>query len=61
VSLLKEMAKLHHITLEILDRFLFTDLNATIGDGEVIGLIGRNGSGKSTLLQLLIGQVKPSE
>jgi macrolide transport system ATP-binding/permease protein len=61
VSFLKEMAKLHNISLEIMDRFLFKDLNATIGYGEVIGLIGRNGSGKSTLLQLLLGQVNLSE
>jgi macrolide transport system ATP-binding/permease protein len=57
---LKEIAKLHHISLEIMDRLLLRDINATISDGEVIGLIGRNGSGKSTLLQLLQGQVKPT-
>jgi len=57
---LKEIAKLHHISLEIMDRLLLSDMNATISDGEVIGLIGRNGSGKSTLLQLLQGQVKPT-
>ena len=31
-----------------------------IGDGEVLGLIGRNGSGKSTMLKLIAGVFEPS-
>lgn len=58
---MKFIAKLHHISIEILDRVLLNDINGTIGHGEVIGLIGRNGSGKSTLLQLLLGQVTAVE
>jgi macrolide transport system ATP-binding/permease protein len=61
VSFLKEIVKLNHISLEIMDRLKLNDINGIIGHGEVIGLIGRNGSGKSTLLQLLLGPVKPTE
>lgn len=35
------------------------DVSLTIGDGEMIGIIGHTGSGKSTLLQHLNGLLKP--
>ncbi len=37
------------------------DINLTIGQGEVIGVIGRNGSGKSTLLRVIAGIYQPDE
>ena len=60
-DIVKEIVKLHHISLEIIDRIIFKDINATVGRGEVIGLIGRNGSGKTTLLQMLLGNIKLTE
>lgn len=35
-------------------------MSLTVGQGEVIGLLGRNGAGKSTLLQLICGTLQPS-
>ena len=37
------------------------DVNLTIGDGELIGLLGHTGSGKTTLIQHLNGLVKATE
>jgi macrolide transport system ATP-binding/permease protein len=57
---MKEIVKLNHISLELIDRLIFNKINGTINHGEVIGLIGYNGSGKSTLLQLLRGAIQPT-
>ncbi len=35
-------------------------VNLTLGDGQIIGLLGRSGSGKSTLLRLIAGLSAPS-
>ncbi len=36
------------------------DLNLSVNEGEVIGLIGHTGSGKSTFVQMLNGLIKPT-
>ncbi len=36
-------------------------LNLTINQGEIFGLLGPNGSGKSTTLKMLLGLVKPDD
>jgi len=37
------------------------DINVKVGNGEVVGIIGRNGAGKSTLLKILSRITDPSE
>ena len=35
------------------------DVNLSLKDGEIVGLLGRSGSGKSTLLRLIAGLSRP--
>ena len=37
------------------------DINLTLVEGEIVGLLGRSGSGKSTLLRLISGLARPTE
>ncbi|MCB1985430.1 MAG: ABC transporter ATP-binding protein [Burkholderiales bacterium] len=36
------------------------DIDFSVSDGEVVGIVGNNGSGKSTLLQLVSGTLTPT-
>ncbi|MBF6212492.1 ABC-F family ATP-binding cassette domain-containing protein [Nocardia puris] len=42
------------------ERTLFDDLDLTLADGDVIGLVGVNGAGKSTLLRMLADGAAPT-
>ena len=50
---MKELLKLSNISYTVMDLNVFEDLNATVQQGDIIGVIGKNGAGKSTLLQLI--------
>lgn len=43
------------------DFWALSDIDLTIKQGEVIGLIGSNGAGKSTLLKVVSGVMKPTK
>src|SRR5260370_2051392 len=36
------------------------DVNVTLREGEIVGLLGRSGSGKSTLLRIIAGLIEPT-
>lgn len=42
------------------DLLVLDDVNLTLAEGEIVGLLGRSGSGKSTLLRLIAGLAPPS-
>jgi ABC-2 type transport system ATP-binding protein len=42
------------------DHVAVRDLELTVAQGEVVGLLGHNGAGKSTTLKMLVGLLRPS-
>ncbi len=40
-------------------RTLISRVSVGVGDGDVVGVVGRNGDGKSTLLRILTGRTEP--
>ncbi|AZQ64202.1 energy-dependent translational throttle protein EttA [Flammeovirga pectinis] len=41
------------------DKVLYEDLNFTLPQGGIVGIVGPNGVGKTTLFKLITGQLKP--
>lgn len=42
------------------DVIILDDVNLSLREGEIVGLLGRSGSGKSTLLRIVAGLLKPT-
>lgn len=57
---MKELFKLSNISYEVMDFNIFQDVNASVQQGDIIGIIGKNGAGKSTLLQLINNDLIPT-
>ncbi|MCM3224729.1 ribosomal protection-like ABC-F family protein [Terribacillus saccharophilus] len=58
---MKELIKLQQLTYKYGERLIMQQANATVYQGDVIGIIGRNGAGKSTLLKLVAGKEHMAE
>lgn len=58
------MIELKHITKEYKQKNevsgVLNDINLTINDNEIIGVVGYSGAGKSTLIRLMNGLIKPT-
>lgn len=52
--------KVSNLSKKYGSKTVLSDINLTIGAGEIVGLIGPNGAGKSTLLKALMGLIKYS-
>lgn len=52
----KHLLELKHVSKKFGEQVIFNDVNATIGYGERIALVGANGAGKTTLLRMLLNQ-----
>ena len=56
----KELIKLDKISIYFGKRKIFEDLNFSLNQGEILGLLGPNGVGKSTIFNIIIGLLKPN-
>ncbi len=53
------MIEIRNLSKSFKDKEVLKNLNLTINDGEVFGLVGINGAGKSTLLRVISGIYEP--
>ena len=49
-----------HVSVGYKDLTVIHDVSFTVGDGEVVSLVGSNGAGKSTILRAIAGLLKPT-
>lgn len=56
-----ELLQLQNVKFEIQGHTIFENINTSIQQGDIIGIIGKNGAGKSTLLILLNGDLLSTE
>jgi len=55
----KAVITLEHVNFSYNSDQVLEDVNLTIYDREMIGIVGPNGGGKTTLLRLILGLLKP--
>lgn len=48
-----------HLTHYYGKRKIYEDLNFTVNQGSIVGLLGKNGTGKTTTINILMGYLKP--
>ncbi|WP_270181092.1 ABC transporter ATP-binding protein [Alkalihalobacillus sp. CinArs1] len=55
------MITFENVSKRYLTKRALSDVNVTIPEGKLIGLVGSNGSGKSTFMKMIAGLVGPTE
>jgi lipopolysaccharide export system ATP-binding protein len=55
----KPLIKLDKLSLSFGKRKILENINLTINEGQIVGLLGPNGVGKSTIFNLITGLIKP--
>lgn len=54
------MLEAKNVQFQYNKRLVLKDVNAQIGKGKIIALVGENGSGKSTFLKILAKLLQPT-
>ncbi|MBQ2626466.1 MAG: sugar ABC transporter ATP-binding protein, partial [Eubacterium sp.] len=49
------LLEMRNIKKDFFGNQVLTDINLTLNEGQVLGLVGENGAGKSTLMKILFG------
>jgi len=55
----KPIIRLEKISLSFAKRKILDNINFSINEGQILGLLGPNGVGKSTIFNLITGLIKP--
>ena len=56
-----ELLKIDHLCKNYGNNEVLKDINLSISDGKIIGLLGKNGTGKSTLIKLINDLLTPTK
>ena len=51
----KELLRMSGVSKSFGENIVLKDINFTIKEGEIVGLVGENGAGKSTLMKIIFG------
>ena len=54
------LVQIEHVSHSFGERPVLLDIDLTISDGDMLGIVGPSGSGKTTLLRMMLGAVQPS-
>jgi len=53
--------RMEHITKRFPGVLACSDISLSVGEGEILALVGENGAGKTTLMNILMGLYRPDE
>ena len=56
----KPVIKVENISLSFKNRIILENINFSLNQGQILGLLGPNGVGKSTLFNIITGLLKPN-
>ena len=51
-----ELVNIKNLSKSYGDKTILNNINLTITNGKIVGLLGKNGAGKSSLLKMLVGE-----
>jgi len=52
------MLELEHVSLQFGEKKILNDVSFSIGEGEIVGIIGKSGMGKTSLLKVMSGHLE---